>query len=286
MAQNGHTAERIALCYCGNAKIFPQLLLSALSIAMHTPRALEVRMVTLDLTEVDARFAPLTEAQRALLERALQACHPDTVVAIVDAGDAYRKYLAGGKNERGFYTPYAMLRLLFDCMPMPDKLLYLDTDTMCRRDVSPLWETDITGYEFGAVRDQEGKFWIRRDYCNSGVLLLNVARCRETGLLARARARVKNRRMMMPDQSALNFLAEKKLFLPRPFNEQRAVREDTVIKHFCRGFKWYGPFFRIYNIKQTDRKGVHEKLRIHCFDDVFAVYDGLLEQHRDVIEKG
>lgn len=286
MAEDGQTTERVQLCYCGNAKIFPQLLLSALSVAMHTAAPLEVRMVTLDLTDVDARFSPLTEEQRALLGRTLQEYNASSLVRRVDAGEAYRKYLAGGKNEKGFYTPYAMLRLLFDCMPMPDKLLYLDTDTMCRKDISALWQTDITGYEFGAVKDQEGKFWIRRDYCNSGVLLLNVARCRETGLLARARARVKKRRMMMPDQSALNFLAKKKLFLPRRFNEQRGVREDTVIKHFCRGFKWYGPFFRIYNIKQTDREGVHERLHIDCFDDVFAVYDALLEQHRSVIEKG
>lgn len=286
MAQEGLTTERVQLCYCGNAKIFPQLLLSALSAAMHTQAALEVRMVTLDLTDVDARFSPLTEAQRALLEGVLQTYNPENAVHIVDAGEAYRKYLAGGKNEKSFYTPYTLLRLLFDRMPMPDKLLYLDTDTMCRGDIAELWRCDVSAHEFGAVRDQEGKFWIRSDYCNAGVLLLNVARCRETGLLTRARERVRKRRMIMPDQSALNFLAKKKLFLPRRFNEQRGIRKDTVVKHFCRGFKWYGPFFRIYNIKQTDRQGVHERLHIDCFDDVFAVYDALLEQHRSVIEKG
>ena len=123
MAQEGLTTERVQLCYCGNAKIFPQLLLSALSAAMHTQAALEVRMVTLDLTDVDARFSPLTEAQRALLEGVLQTYNPENSVHIVDAGEAYRKYLVGGKNEKSFYPPYTLLRLPFDPMPMPDKLL-------------------------------------------------------------------------------------------------------------------------------------------------------------------
>ena len=91
MAEDGQTTERVQLCYCGNAKIFPQLLLSALSVAMHTAAPLEVRMVTLDLTDVDARFSPLTEEQRALLERALQEYNASSLVRRVDAGETYRK---------------------------------------------------------------------------------------------------------------------------------------------------------------------------------------------------
>ena len=167
------------------------------------------------------------------------------------------------------------MRLLFDKFELPDKLIYLDTDTMCCGDIKKLWDYDISGYEFGAVKDYEGSFWINRHYCNSGVLLMNMAECRRTDLLGRVRRRVLGRRMFMPDQSSLNKLAKKKLYLPRAFNEQRGIRRDTVIKHFCRGMKWYGPFFRLYNYKQTDRQNVHEKLGIYCFDDVYAQYDEL-----------
>ena len=270
----------IEICYCGNRRIFPQVLLSVLSIVKHTAAPVRVHLFTMDLSDVDGKFPPFSEEQRQILEDVVRAANEQSCVRIVDAGSAYRAHLAGGKNEKGFYTPYALLRLLADLVgDMPEKVIYLDTDTMCCGDIASLWAYDVTGYEFGAVKDKEGKFWIRYDYCNSGVLLLNLKRCRETGFLERVRRRVKTRRMIMPDQSALNFLAKKKLFLPRKFNEQRAVRQDTVIKHFCRGLKWYGPFFKIYNIKQTDRENVHKKLKIFCFDDIYEAYDRLCEKY-------
>ena len=38
--------------------------------------------------------------------------------------------------------------------------------------------------------------------------------------------------MIMPDQTALHKLGKRRLYLPRRFNEQRGLREDTVVKHF------------------------------------------------------
>ncbi len=267
--------QPVNICYCGNKKVFPQILLSVLSVAKFTPRPVCVRIFTMDLTDVDQRFEAITPNQRAILEDVLRSKNDDSRVILVDAGEEYRKNLVGGKNEKGFYTPYALLRLLFDKYDLPDKLIYLDTDTMCCDDIGKLWDIDITGYEFGAAKDKEGSFWINRNYCNSGVLLMNMTECRATNLLGRVRDKVMNRRMFMPDQSSLNKLAKRKLYLPRAFNEQRAIRPDTVIKHFCRGMVWYGPFFRLYNYKQTDRVNVHEKLHIYCFDDLYEEYDRL-----------
>lgn len=269
----------IELCYCGNGRIFPQVLLSVLSVAKYASLPLHISLLTMDLTAVDGRFTPFSELHGEILNEAVRAAHPESSVRIIDAREAYLQLLGGGKNERGFYTPYAQLRLLADRLDMPDKFIYLDTDTMCCGDLKELWEYDVSDYEFGAVKDKEGKFWIRPDYCNSGVLLVNLNLCRETGLFERVRRRVKTRRMIMPDQSSLNFLAQKKLILPRRFNEQRAIRPDTVVKHFCRGLRWFGPFFKIYNIKQTDRENVHKKLKIFCFDDLYERYDRLQKKY-------
>lgn len=280
MNMENNTCEKsIHLCYCGNKKVFPQILLSLLSAVKHTDSALTVRIFTMDLTDVDERFTPITEGQRYILQSVICEKNAQSKVLLVDVGKEYRKYLMGGRNEGGFYTPYALLRLLFDKVELPDKLIYLDTDTMFCGDVAELWSYDVGDCEFGAVKDKEGSFWINRRYCNSGVLLLNMKRCRETDLFAGVRRMVMSRRMIMPDQSALNKLAKKKCFLPRRFNEQRGIRPDTVIKHFCRGFRWFGPFFIIYNYKQTDRKNVHEKLKIFCFDDIYEKYDRLSEQY-------
>ena len=41
----------INVCYCGNRKIFPGLLLSVMSLAKYTERALNVYVLSMDLHE-------------------------------------------------------------------------------------------------------------------------------------------------------------------------------------------------------------------------------------------
>lgn len=267
------SAETIHLCYCGNKKVFPMILMSLLSITEHTVAPVTAYLVTMDLTEADAAYLPISESQRAIAESVLQKKNPLSRVAVIDAKEAYKKRFSDSRNEKNAYTPYAQLRLLLDEFETPDKLIYLDVDVMCCADLSSLWNTDVEGHEFGAVKDYMGSFWINRRYCNSGVLLLNMKLIRETKFFERAIGYIRTHRMMMPDQTALNKLAKNKLFLPRRFNEQRGIRSDTVLKHFCRGIKWYPFFFIVYNYKQTERENVHKKLGIYEFDRVYQMYD-------------
>lgn len=154
-------------------------------------------------------------------ERRAARKNPESGALLIDVGDAYRRSLAVGKNKKSYYTPYATLRLYLNELDgLPDKLLYLDIDTMCRSDVSELYDTDVSCCEFAGVPDRLGKFFVNRHYCNSGVLLLNMKRIRENKLFERVRDYVASHRMFTPDQSALNKLAGSKLLLPRKFNEQ------------------------------------------------------------------
>ncbi len=269
----------ITVCYCANKKIFPLILLSVMSIAKHTSQSVTVCVSTMDLSDIHPSFLAISENQRQILEHVLRKKNPDSRAILLDAEQEYRRRLLGGKNEKSFYTPYALTRLLFESFPLPDKLIYLDADVMCCDDLSMLWDIDIEDYEFAAVRDKEGCIFIHRNYCNSGVLLLNLKETRKSGLFERVCKKVCSSKMIMPDQTALNLYAKRKLILPRRFNEQRTIREDTVLKHFCRGFKWYGPFFKLYNYKQDDRNNVHDKLKIFCFDDLYAQYDLLAQQY-------
>lgn len=271
----------INVCYCGNEGVFSQILLSVLSLVKHNKGAFSVYLLTMDLRERDARFLPITEGQSALIDTVLKRENPESGVCLIDVSELYRGYYKNGKNGKNSFTPYAYIRLFADILPemlSVEKLIYLDADVMCCLDIAQLWDTDISGYEFAAVKDAVGHIFVNPRYCNSGVLLLNMEKIRKTGLLDKSRRRVKNRKMFMPDQSALNFLAKKKLILPRRFNEQRAIRQDTVLKHFCQQFKWYGPFFKLYNYKQTDRENVHNVLHIHDFDDIYELYDALSEE--------
>lgn len=269
----------ISVCYSGNKRVFPGLLLSVLSLAKFTDRPLHVYALTMDLHEVDPSFMPFSEEQIAVLDAVLKEKNPESTAIRIDVSDKFRAELVDGKNTENFYTPYTLLRLYMDGFEMfPDKIVYLDIDTMCASDIGQLYDVDLGDAEYGAVLDHMGKFWINRHYCNAGVLLLNLARIRETKLFSRAREYVYTHKMMMPDQTALHRLCTKRVYLPRRFNEQRDLRDDTVVKHFCRGIRWV-PFFHIYNYKQWERDKVHKKLKIFYFDDLYEKFDALAAEH-------
>lgn len=83
---------------------------------------------------------------------------------------------------------------------------------------------------------------IKFNYINSGVLLLNLKKIRETELFKKAREMCQNKKMFMPDQSSLNKLSVGKKIEKRKYNEQRRLKKDTVFQHFTTSFRLL-PFF-------------------------------------------
>ena len=269
----------ISVCYSGNKRVFPGLLLSVLSLAKYTQRPLHIYILSMDLHEQNANYLPFSENQIDILNTVLRQKNEKSCAELVDVGEFFRKELAAGKNAKNYYTPYAQLRLyLSELEQMPDKLIYLDIDTMAASDIGQLYDIDLSGYEYAAALDYMGKFWISPVYCNSGVLLLNLPELRRTKLFPRVREYVAKHRMIMPDQTALHRLHRKRMILPMRFNEQRDIKKDTVVKHFCRGIFWL-PFFHIYNIKQWERDAVHKRLKIHYYDDIYDQYDQLAKSY-------
>jgi len=266
----------INICYSGNKRIFEGLLMATMSITRNCEDAVHLYVLTMDLHEENPNFLPFSDDQIKLLEDVLKEKNPESCATKVDVTDFYIKTLRDGKNHHNGYTPYATLRLLLDMVPnMPDKMIYLDIDTMCYNSIKELWDIDISDYDCAIVKDYMGRFWIRYNYFNSGVMLMNLKRIRENGLFEKCRQMVNKKKMIMPDQSALNKYAKRK-YLPFKFNEQRKIKPDTVVKHFCKGIVFFLPFgFHIYNIKQWNREKVHKSLKIFCYDDIYERVDKL-----------
>ena len=271
----------IPICYSGNKKIFEGLLLSVMSLAKYSEEELNVYVLTMDLTFDDPRFEAFSDEQIDLLTEVLQKKNPKSKAIKVDVTELYKEHMIQGKNHKNGYTPYTLLRLLLDFVPnIPEKMIYIDIDTMACSDIKQLYDVDIENYDFAACKDYMGRFWIRPTYCNAGVLLLNFKHIKETGLFDKARKMVYNKKMIMPDQTALNKYGKKK-YLPFRFNEQRKIKNDTVIKHFCKGIVFFLPFgFHIYNIKQWERGKVHKSLKIFQFDDLYAEVDKLKAENK------
>ena len=277
--------ERIHVCYCGNEKVFPLILLSAISIAKYTTAPVSLYLVTANLTRINEKFIAVDKSREAILTEALQKGNPQSNAQIIDATDLYESELGGGKNERSKYTPYTLLRLLLTKLDINDRILYLDADTMCCSDLSEFWKIDISDYEFAAVRDHMGQYFIRRNDITAGVLYLNIDEIAKTGLFDRGIVKVKNKKLFFSDQTVINKYGKNILRLPRKFNEQRkAIEGETVVKHFCQGIKWVP--FHVYNIKQSERKKVRENLGIDFFEDIYQEYDEFQAKYKFEKERG
>ena len=270
--------EMISIVYGGNRKIYEGLLMSVMSVAKFTNEQLCINVLTMDLSDSDPRFTPFSDQQIALLDEIVKKKNPQSKVVKVDMTELYKKYLLGGKNHGTAYTPYTLLRLMIDQTPqIGDKAIYLDIDTMSCSDIKQLYEQDVEDYDFLACKDYMGRFWIRPSYCNAGVLLMNIKHMKESQLFEKCRKLVYEKKLYFSDQTALNKYGKKK-HLPFKFNEQRNIKDDTVVKHFCKGIKWV-PFFKVYNIKQWQKDSVHKNLKIFMFDDIYAEVDKLKISH-------
>ena len=273
----------IVLFLCGNHGVAKGMVLTALSVAKHTARPVKMFIGTMDLSDVDERYIPVTDEDAELVRRALLRGNPESTVRILDFGDAFRRELGGSKNMDTAYTPYAMIRLFADGVEeLGDKVLYLDCDVLFLGDAGELYDVDIEGYELGGCLDYFGRIFINPRYMNSGVMLWNMKELRATGALKRARRMCNDKKMLLMDQTAINKCVKRKLYLPRRFNEQHDMLPDTLVRHFSMTIKWL-PYFHTETVKPWQFNEVRQRLGITAFDDVFEEY-ALLTDKKEITQ--
>ena len=272
----------INVMYCGNSKVFDGLLISLLSMVKNTKEPVHAYVLTMDLTDVDEKFTPINEQQIKYLDTMVKEYNSSSLVTSIDVAELFKQEMGQNKNMFSMYTPYCMLRLFADMISdVPDKIIYLDTDTVCKGDIKELYEIDVNEYEFGAALDYLGRFFMRykaKKYTNSGVLLLNMKMIRKTGLFKKCRDLCQNKKLGFPDQDALNMLATKKLILNEKFNRQRKAKDNTVIQHFCNGVTFRYVIPTLYKIKPWHVEKVRNVLKIHIYDDILDEYQTRIKE--------
>lgn len=102
-----------------------------------------------------------------------------------------------------------------------DKVLYLDSDLIVRKDLRELYKTDISNYLGAAVSDPmtkelcqslATKYSLNSSYMNSGVILLNLKRCREEGINQKLLYFLKeNHDLITGYQDAINIVMQKRI---------------------------------------------------------------------------
>jgi len=173
----------INILFCGNDKVLDGMLTCALSILKRTQtkEPFTFYLYTLELTDLNPAFRAISPQSASFLEKVVKEYNSENRVVLIDVKEIYERELRGCPNEASSYSPYAMLRVLADLVDgMPSKILYLDADILFNRDIRLLYDVDIEKYEYAAARDHYGKYLVNPNYINSGVLLLNLKKIRET----------------------------------------------------------------------------------------------------------
>ena len=264
----------INLLFSGNEKVFDGVLSCMLSIFKRTKtkEPFRIFVYTMDVTRMKPEYTAISEKMITFLDKVAKQYNSNNSVIRVDVTALYEKEFAHCPHEDAYCSPYTLLRLFADEVPdMPDKILYLDVDILFNRDICLLYDTDVSDVEYAAARDHYGKYLIRPDYVNAGVLLLNLKKIKETGLLVKSRKLIREKKLVFADQSAVIRSTSKKKMLPQKFNDQKFLHKSTVVRHFSKRL-FYLPYPHIDNIKQWRVSDMHRIYHYYAFDDVLYEY--------------
>lgn len=262
------------ILFSGNDRVFDGVLTCALSIMKRTEskEPFHFYVMTMDVSHIKPEYTAISEEKISFLNSVVKTYNKENIVTRLEVSDIYREEFANCPNEQCYCSPYTLLRLFMDMIPgMPDKVLYLDVDIMFNRDISLLYDQDVTDYEYAAARDHYGKYLLNPNYINAGVILFNLAKVRETGLLVKARELIKTKKMLFADQDAIYHSTTKKLMLRQYFNDQKFLWKHTVVRHFSKRL-FYLPYPHTENIKQWHVSRMYKVFGYNQFDDVIYEY--------------
>lgn len=257
------------LMYCGDYYSFDGILMSFLSIEKYH-NDIDVYILTADFTSINEKFKPINSEQ---IDN-LSSLNKDIKIHLIDCTTIFNELLENSKNINSKYTPYSLLRLLITKLNLDiDKILYLDTDIVALEPLTDLYQLDISNYEIAMVKDHMGKIFIGPKYCNSGVMLININECNKTKLFDKCIECINTKDLSFPDQDAINKCINKKLIIPKKYNEQRKIKKDTTLKHFCKGIRWLP--FKIYNVKPWNIEEFRKFYKTNLLDDLIDKYQKL-----------
>lgn len=267
------------ILYSGDKNTRQGILLSVLSICEQVSEPVNVYVLTAGVSLDGVETVAIEKNFGHYIDDLVKKLRPENSATLIDVSSIFLEEFPT-HNKKTRFTPSCMLRLFADLVDLPDRMLYLDYDVICLGDFSHFYHVNMTGIEFAGALDCFGRFFYNPRYVNSGVLLLNMVEIKRTSLFAKCRRLCQEKRMLLPDQSALNKLARAKLIVPRRYNEQKKSREDTVFRHFSTTFEFF-PFFRKVTVKPWDKERMHSVLGIFDYDDLIDRGVGLYKSYKE-----
>lgn len=202
--------------YFGSREIYRDMIPAAKSLLAHT----DVDRVYF-LIEDDAFPEPL----------------PD-IVEVINIRDVVPKYYSSsGPNYGTEWTYIGLIRTaLTKVFPDDDKILSIDCDTIVTQDISELWDIDLNGYYFAAVKETLLSDRQAILYTNVGVTMMNLQKLREDGMDDRMIHALNTYRFRYVCQDVMNlFCQDGILELPSDYNVCQFTKptDNMKIRHYA-----------------------------------------------------
>lgn len=181
---------------------------------------------------------------------------PDFINVINVANQTYISPLSPNRNT--YLTYMVLMRTAFHkIFPNEKVVLQLDCDTIVDKDISSLWDVDLTDYYFACAREPEcgkgGKHdkKISEVYFNMGVALMNLEKLRADGKGDRLLNQVNYVRYGANEQDCINEWCQGKILeIPSDFNASEkwtAPTKNPLIVHFAGDREWHDqPLYKKY----------------------------------------
>lgn len=147
-----------------------------------------------------------------------------------------------GVNYYNMFTYINLLKVVYQEILDVDRVIHLDIDTIICDDLTPMWETDVTGKWFAACPEYLGGYKPFGDlYYNMGVALINLEQMRKDNAAGELVEYLNTVKQPWADQDAWNIHLDKAVKLDVRFNESCKTGEtdNPAIVHYCSIGDWY-----------------------------------------------
>ena len=168
--------------------------------------------------------------RKSELEAIVNRRDEESVIHVLETPDDFEGAYEVRGISRATYTRLLIHRIL----PQIDKILYSDVDVLFCGSIRGLWETDISDVYFAAVKGtnnftnkwekyKEFDYYnelsgLKGQYVNAGIMLMNLAYIRESGIENEWLERAK-RKYEYQDQDILNITCKDRIvYLPLKYN--------------------------------------------------------------------
>ena len=196
------------ILYCGDRNIKKGLILSILSLIKNVDEDLCIYILTINAEVNNKNIEGIRYEDIDGVLDDLKQKNPNNFIKIFDITQEFNKEIPFENMETRF-TPCCMLRLYADTInELPNKILYLDNDVICRKNPFEFYNQNLDDTELVGVLDYYGKWFFKNnlfkfDYLNSGVLLMNLDKIRKEQSFYKCRKLCQNTKMFMPSRLSM-----------------------------------------------------------------------------------